>query len=81
VVVTEKAAAVYQRGRWLVSNVSDVRIMWNITAVVVVDGDGDGGSGGDGGDNNDENDKAVKIVEMVKTVKDVADDGEQMVRE
>jgi hypothetical protein len=29
--VTEKAAAVYQRGRWLVSNVSDVRIMWNIT--------------------------------------------------
>jgi hypothetical protein len=31
VVVTEKAAAVYQRGHWLVSNVSDVRIMWNIT--------------------------------------------------
>jgi hypothetical protein len=30
-VVTEKAAAVYQRGRWLVSNISDVRIMWNIT--------------------------------------------------
>jgi hypothetical protein len=37
-VVTEKAAVVYQRRRWLVSNVSDVRIMWNITAVEV-DGD------------------------------------------
>jgi hypothetical protein len=33
VAVTERAAAVYQRGRWLISNVSDVRIMWNITAV------------------------------------------------
>jgi hypothetical protein len=32
-VVTEKAAAVYQRGRWLVSNISDVRIMWNITLI------------------------------------------------
>jgi hypothetical protein len=32
VVMTEKTAAVYQRGRWLVSNVSDVRIIWNITA-------------------------------------------------
>jgi hypothetical protein len=30
-VVTEKAAVVYQRGCWLVSNISDVRIMWNIT--------------------------------------------------
>jgi hypothetical protein len=30
--VTERVAAVYRRGRWLVSNVSDVRIMWNITA-------------------------------------------------
>jgi hypothetical protein len=29
--VTERVAAVYRRGRWLVSNVSDVRIMWNIT--------------------------------------------------
>jgi hypothetical protein len=29
--VTEKVAAVYQRGRWLVSNISDIRIMWNIT--------------------------------------------------
>jgi hypothetical protein len=28
---TETAAAVYRRGRWLVSNVSDVRIMWIIT--------------------------------------------------
>jgi hypothetical protein len=31
VAVTERAAAVYRRGRWLISNVSDVRIMWNIT--------------------------------------------------
>jgi hypothetical protein len=30
--VTERAAAVYRRGHWLVSNVSDVRIMWNITS-------------------------------------------------
>jgi hypothetical protein len=30
--VTERAAAVYWRGRWCVSNVSDVRTMWNITA-------------------------------------------------
>jgi hypothetical protein len=30
--VTERAAVVYQRGHWFVSNVSDVRIMWNITA-------------------------------------------------
>jgi hypothetical protein len=29
--MTEKTAAVYQRGRWLVSNISDVRIIWNIT--------------------------------------------------
>jgi hypothetical protein len=29
--VTERAAAVYRRGRWFVSSVSDVRIMWNIT--------------------------------------------------
>jgi hypothetical protein len=34
VVVTEKAAVVYQRGRWLISDVSDVRIMWNITPVL-----------------------------------------------
>jgi hypothetical protein len=34
VVMTEKTAAVYQRGRWLVSNVSDVRIIWNITTGV-----------------------------------------------
>jgi hypothetical protein len=26
------AAAVYQRGCWFVSNISDVRTMWNITA-------------------------------------------------
>jgi hypothetical protein len=36
VVVTEKAAAVYQRGHWLISNISDVRIMWNITACIMV---------------------------------------------
>jgi hypothetical protein len=29
--MTEKKAAVYQRGHWLVSNISDVRIIWNIT--------------------------------------------------
>jgi hypothetical protein len=29
--VTERAAAVYRRGHWFVSNVSDVRTMWNIT--------------------------------------------------
>jgi hypothetical protein len=28
--------AVYRRGRWLVSNISDVRIMWNITAPSLV---------------------------------------------
>jgi hypothetical protein len=37
VVVTEKVAAVYQRGRWLVSNVSDVRIMWNITPMTLTE--------------------------------------------
>jgi hypothetical protein len=31
--VTERVAAVYRRGRWFVSNVSDVRTMWNITPV------------------------------------------------
>jgi hypothetical protein len=30
--VTERAAAVYRRGCWFISSVSDVRIMWNITA-------------------------------------------------
>jgi hypothetical protein len=30
-VMTEMAVAVYQRGRWFVSSVSGVRIMWNIT--------------------------------------------------
>jgi hypothetical protein len=30
--VTERAVVVYRRGHWLVSNISDVRIMWNITA-------------------------------------------------
>jgi hypothetical protein len=34
--MTEKMAAVYQRGRWLVSNVSDVRIIWNITTDTAV---------------------------------------------
>jgi hypothetical protein len=34
VAVTERAAVVYQRGCWFISNVSDVRIMWNITAAV-----------------------------------------------
>jgi hypothetical protein len=34
VAVTERAAAVYRRGRWFVSNVSDVRTMWNITALL-----------------------------------------------
>jgi hypothetical protein len=29
--VTERVVAVYQRGCWFVSIVSDVRIMWNIT--------------------------------------------------
>jgi hypothetical protein len=29
--VTERAVAVYRRGCWFISNVSDVRIMWNIT--------------------------------------------------
>jgi hypothetical protein len=38
VAVTERAVAVYRRGRWFISNVSDVRTMWNITA------DGDAGS-------------------------------------
>jgi hypothetical protein len=31
VVVTETEAAVYWRGRWFISSISDVRIMWNIT--------------------------------------------------
>jgi hypothetical protein len=31
VAVTERAAVVYRRKHWFVSNVSDVRIMWNIT--------------------------------------------------
>jgi hypothetical protein len=31
VAVTERAVAVYRRGCWFVSNVSDVRTMWNIT--------------------------------------------------
>jgi hypothetical protein len=31
-VVTETAVAVYRRGRWFISSVSDVRIMWNITS-------------------------------------------------
>jgi hypothetical protein len=30
--VTERVAVVYRRGRWFVSNVSDVRTMWNITS-------------------------------------------------
>jgi hypothetical protein len=30
--VTERAAAVYRRGCWFISNISDVRTMWNITA-------------------------------------------------
>jgi hypothetical protein len=30
--VMTTAAAVYRRGRWFISNVSDVRTMWNITA-------------------------------------------------
>jgi hypothetical protein len=34
--VTERAAAVYWRGRWFVSNVSDVRTMWNITLDSVI---------------------------------------------
>jgi hypothetical protein len=34
--VTERAAAVYRRGCWLISNVSDVRIMWNITSFSVI---------------------------------------------
>jgi hypothetical protein len=33
VAVTERAAAVYRRGHWFVSSISDVRIMWNITLV------------------------------------------------
>jgi hypothetical protein len=32
--VTERAVAVYRRGRWFVSNVSDVRTMWNITLLL-----------------------------------------------
>jgi hypothetical protein len=32
--LTVKMAVVHQRGRWFISNVSDVRIMWNITAIV-----------------------------------------------
>jgi hypothetical protein len=34
--VMTTAAAVYQRGRWFVSNVSDVRTMWNITVPSLV---------------------------------------------
>jgi hypothetical protein len=46
VVVTERAAAVYWRGCWFVSNIYDVRIMWNITAEAeVCIGDGDGQDG------------------------------------
>jgi hypothetical protein len=30
-VMTVAAAAVYWRGCWFISNISDVRIMWNIT--------------------------------------------------
>jgi hypothetical protein len=37
--VTERAAAVYQRGRWSVSNISDVRTMWNITTSYSAAGD------------------------------------------
>jgi hypothetical protein len=37
VAVTEKMAAVYQRGHWLISNVSDVRIIWNITPDTVIE--------------------------------------------
>jgi hypothetical protein len=33
--VIEMAVAVYRRGHWLVSSVSDVRIMWNITMVLL----------------------------------------------
>jgi hypothetical protein len=32
VALTERVVAVYWRGRWFVSSVSDVRIMWNITS-------------------------------------------------
>jgi hypothetical protein len=32
----ERMAAVYRRGRWFVSNVSDVRIMWNITPPKII---------------------------------------------
>jgi hypothetical protein len=32
-VMMETVAVVYQRGRWFVSSVSEVRIMWNITAL------------------------------------------------
>jgi hypothetical protein len=32
--VTARAAAVHRRGCWFISNVSDVRIMWNITTVI-----------------------------------------------
>jgi hypothetical protein len=33
--MAEMAAAVYQRGCWFVSSVSDVRIMWNITTLII----------------------------------------------
>jgi hypothetical protein len=33
-VVKEMAVAVYRRGRWFVSSVSEVRIMWNITSTL-----------------------------------------------
>jgi hypothetical protein len=35
VAIMERAAAVYRRGHWFVSIVSDVRIMWNITMHVM----------------------------------------------
>jgi hypothetical protein len=31
-VMMETMAAVYRRGHWFVSSVSEVRIMWNITS-------------------------------------------------
>jgi hypothetical protein len=41
--VTETEAAVYRRGCWFVSSVSDVRIMWNITMGMKMVNDEDGG--------------------------------------
>jgi uncharacterized membrane protein YeiB len=37
--VTEMEAAVYRRGRWFISSVSDVRIMWNITSLGYLNND------------------------------------------